>query len=202
MRTSHPLALAAFFALALCGCNSHPLTDFRPLDHAGMWSSGIEDLKKLNVTDQEVADVVKVKEGGLSDDSCVELVNEAHLHKHFFTSGAAVRNLSGAGFSEPEILEIAKADKLDSVSDDAVTVKLIGLSDSTVQTILRRKMKGQPTMSSAEIARLKNTGLTEAQLLERIQRGMSDAEAEREVKARQKAMNQTGFVRVRGRRRR
>lgn len=201
MRTSHSLALAALCVLVLPGCNSHPLTDFRPLDQAGMWSSAIEDLKKLNVSDEEVAQVVKVKQGGLSDDSCVELVNEAHLHKHFFTSGAAVRNLSGAGFTEPEILEIAKADKLDSVSDDAVTVKLIGLSDSTVQTILRRKMKGQPTLSSAEIARLKNTGLTENQLLERIQRGMTDAEAEREVQARQRAMNQTGFVRIHGRRR-
>ena len=200
MRTSHPLALAALCLLAFAGCNSHPLTDFRPLDQAGMWSGGIEDLKKLNVTDDEVSQVVKVKQGGLSDDFCVALVNQAHLHKHYFVSGAAVRNLAGAGFTEPEVLEIAKADKLDSVSDDAVTVKLIGLSDSMVQTILRRKMRGLPTMSSAEIARLKNTGLTEAQLLERIQRGMTDAEAEREVNARQKAMNRTGFVRVRGRR--
>lgn len=201
MRTSHSLSLAAFCVFAVAGCNSHPLTDFRPLDQAGMWSSAIEDLKKLNVTDDEVGQVVKVKQGGLSDDFCVELVNEAHLHKHFFTGGAAVRNLSGAGFTEPEIFEIAKADKLDSVSDDAVTVKLIGLSDSTVQLILRRKIKGEPTLSSAEIARLKNTGLTEAQLVERIQRGMTDAEAEREVQARQKAMNRTGFVRVHGRRR-
>lgn len=200
MRTSRPLVLAPLCLLAFSGCNSHPLTDFRPLDQAGMWSSGIEDLKKLDVTDDEVAQIVKLKQGGLSDDFCVALVNQAHLHKHYFASGAAVRNLSGAGFTEPEILEIAKVDKLDAVSDDAVTVKLIGLSDSTVQIILRRKIKGQPTMSSAEIARLKNTGLTEAQLLERIQRGMSDAEAEREVKARQKAMNRTGFVRVRGRR--
>lgn len=199
MRYRHLLPLAGACAALLLGCKSHPLTDFRPLDQAGMWSSAIEDLKKLNVSDDEVAQITRVKQGGLSDEFCVELVNEAHLHKHFFTSAASVRNLSGAGFTEPEILEIAKADKLDAVSDDAVTVKLIGLSDSTVQAIVRRKLKGEPTLSSAEIARLKNTGLTENQLLERIQRGMTDAEAEKEVVARQKAMNRTGFVRIHGR---
>lgn len=194
--------LVAGWAILLWGCRSHPLTDFRPLDQAGMWSSAIEDLKKLNVSDAEVAQIATVKQGGLSDEFCVELVNEAHLHKHFFISAVSVRNLSGAGFGEPEILEIAKADKLDAVSDDAVTVKLIGLSDSTVQAIVRRKLKGEPTLSSAEIARLKNTGLTESQLLERIQRGMTDAEAEKEVQARQRALNRTGFVHIQGRRRR
>lgn len=185
--------------LALGGCHSHPLTDFRPLDQAGMWSDAIENLKKLNVSDQEVAAVVKVKQTGLEDDSCVELVNEAHLHKHYFDSAESVRNLVAAGFSETEILNIAKADKLDSISGDAVTIKLIGLSDSTVQTILRRKINGQPTLSSDEIAKLKNTGLTERQLLERIESGMTDERAEVEVKARQKALTRSGFVRIHGR---
>jgi hypothetical protein len=69
-----------------------------------------------------------------------------------------------------------------------------------VQTILKRKLKGEPTLSSDEIARLMNTGLTEKQVLERISRGMTDAQAETEVKARQHAMNRTGFVRIHGRR--
>ncbi|SRR5579885_177288 len=201
MWSPRPLVLAGVLAALLVGCKSHPLTDFRPLDQAGMWSSAIEDLKKLNVTDDEVAQIARVKQGGLSDDFCVALVNQAHIHKHYFASATAVRNLSGAGFSESEILDIARADKLDAVSGDAVTVKLIGLSDSTVQAIMRRKLKGEPTLSSEEIARLKNTGLTEAQLLERIQRGMTDAEAEKEVQARQRAMQHTGFVRIHGRRR-
>ncbi|HUL17256.1 MAG TPA: hypothetical protein VLV88_14760 [Terriglobales bacterium] len=164
-----------------------------------MWSDAIENLKKLNVTDQEVAEVVKLKQAGLQDDTCVELVNEAHLHKHFFNSAESVRNLIGAGFSEPEVLEIAKADKLDSISGDAVTIKLIGLSDATVQLILRRELKGQPTLSSDEIAKLKNTGLTERQIVERIQSGMTDAQAEKEVKAHQRDLTHSGFVRIHGR---
>jgi len=59
------------------------------------------------------------------------------------------------------ILEIAKTDQLDIISGDAVMLKLVGLSNSAVDMILHRRLKGQRTMSSAEIGRLKNTGLTE-----------------------------------------
>jgi hypothetical protein len=63
-------------------------------------------------------------------------------------------------------------------------------------------LKGQRTMSSAEIGRLKNTGLTEKQILERINNGMTDAQADKEAALREATRNHsgTGFKRVRGRR--
>ena len=78
---------------------------------------------------------------------------------------------------------------------------LIGLSDPTVQMLLQRHLHDQPTLSSGEIARLKNVGLTESQVLERINQGMTDEQAEKEVKTREKARNHfgTGFTRIRGR---
>jgi len=166
-----------------------------------MWSSDIEQLKGLGISDQEVAQVVKLKHAGISDDTCVELVTAAHDHKHIFTSGDSAANLAGAGFVEPQILEIARADQLDSISLDAVTLKLIGLSDSTVQLVLHRHLNGQPVMASAEISELKNTGLTENQILERIKAGMTDEQAKKEIRARESARNHanTSFVRVRGR---
>jgi len=181
--------------------HQHPLTDYRPLDQAGMFSSDIEQLKGLNISDQEIAQVVKLKHAGISDDTCVELVSTAHVRKHLFTSADSASNLAGARFTEAQILEIARADQLDAISIDAVTLKLIGLSDSTVQLVLHRHLDGQPVMASAEISRLKNTGLTERQILERINAGMTDAQAEKEIHARESARNHkdTSFVRVRGR---
>jgi hypothetical protein len=192
------LGVCVFLAV---GCHQHPLTDYRPLDRAGMWSSDIEQLKGLGISDQEVAQVVKLKHAGISDDTCVELVTAAHDHKHVFASGDSAANLAGAGFVEPQILEIARADQLDTISLDAVMLKLIGLSDSTVQLVLRRHLNGQPVMASAEISGLKNTGLTENQILERIKAGMTDEQAKREIRARESARNHanTSFVRVRGR---
>jgi hypothetical protein len=68
---------------------------------------------------------------------------------------------------------------------------------------LQRRLKDQPTLSTPEVARLKNTGLTENEILQRINRGMADDQAEAEIRAREAARNHygTGFVRIRGRRR-
>jgi hypothetical protein len=200
-RCPHLLLLGAY-ALLAGGCNKHLLTDYRPLDQAGMYFSNIEELKGQNTSDQEVAQLVKLKQAGISDETCVALLGAAHAHQHPFISADSAASLAQAGINEAEILTIARADQLDNLSTDAVTLKLVGLSDATVQTVLHRRMQGLPTLNSAQIGRLKNTGLTEKQILERIKAGMTDAQAEKEIVARENARNQTGFVRVRGRRRR
>ena len=184
------------------GCEKHPLTDYRPLDQAGMWSSNVEQLKTLNTSDLEVAQLVKLKQAGISDDVCVTLVTGAHQRQHQFSSADSAISLAHAGYGEPVILEIAKTDQLDSISGDAVMLRLIRLSDSAVDLILHRRLKGQPTMSSAQIGRLKNTGLTEKQILERINDGMTDAQADKEALLREATRNHanTGFVRARSRR--
>jgi hypothetical protein len=196
------MLLGVFVLLRTSGCEKHPLTDYRPLDRAGVWSSNVEQLKTLNTSDAEIAQLVKVKQGGISDDTCVALISDAHQHKHLFTSADAAVNLSHAGYPESVILEIANIDQLDTVSGDAVLLRLVGLSDHAVDMILHRRLRGQPTMGSAEIGRLKNTGLTEKQIMERINEGMTDAQADKEAAVREAVRNHsgTGFVRLRGRR--
>ena len=197
------MLLGLVFLLRTSGCDKHPLTDYRPLDQAGMWSSSAEQLKKLNTSDDEVAQLVKLKQAGVSDDACVTLITDAHQHEHPFASADSAINLSRAGYGEAVILEIAKTDQLDIISGDAVMLKLVGLSNSAVDMILHRRLKGQRTMSSAEIGRLKNTGLTEKQIIERINSGMTDAQADKEAAFREATRNHsgTGFQRVHGRRR-
>jgi hypothetical protein len=196
------MLLGVFVLFRVSGCDKHPLTDYRPLDQAGMWSSSVEQLKSLNTADVEVGQLVKLKQAGISDDACVTLVTDAHQHQHQFQSADSAVNLVRAGYGESVILEIAKTDQLDLLSGDAVMLRLVGLSDSAVDWILHRRLKGQPTMGSAEIGRLKNTGLTEKQILERISSGMTDAQADKEAKLREATRNHanTGFVRTRGRR--
>jgi len=196
------LLLGALVLLRLDGCEKHPLTDYRPLDQAGMWSSTVEDLKKLNTSDTEVVQLVKMKQAGMTDDTCVALISNAHDRKRLFTSADSAINLSRAGYSESVILEIAKVDQLDIISGDAVMLRLVGLSDGAVDAILRRRLAGRPTMGSAQIGRLKNTGLTERQIMERVNQGMTDAQADREAFIREATRNHsgTGFQRVHGRR--
>ena len=196
------MLLGLVVLLRTSGCDKHPLTDYRPLDQAGMWSSNVEDLKKLNTSDNEVAQLVRLKQAGVTDDTCVTLVADAHQHEHPFGSADSAVSLARAGYAEPVILEIAKVDQLDIISTDAVMLRLVGLSDPAVDLILHRRLKGQRTMSSAEIGRLKNTGLTEKQILERINQGETDVQADREAASREAKRNHSGtdFKRVRGRR--
>src|SRR5215467_14224273 len=199
----YKLLPAAFLLLRLYGCNQHLFTDYRPLDKSGMWSSSVEQLKKLNTSDTEVEQLTKMKQAGVSDDACVQAIADAHNHQHPFGSADSAVNLMHAGYNESVVLEMTKGDQLDNLSGDAVMLRLVGLSDPAVDAILRKRMKGQRTLSSAEIGRLKNTGLTESQIMERVNRGMTDAEADREAAAREATRNHanTGFTRVRGRRR-
>jgi hypothetical protein len=197
----HPYLLPVLCVLLLGGCHSHPLTDYRPLDQAGMFSSQIEQIKGLNATDEEVAQVVKLKQAGVSDDTAVQLVTLAHSRTHLFLSADSADRLAGAGYTETQILDLARADKLDSFSIDAVTLKLVGLSEATVQLVLQRHLDDKPVMASANISRLKNTGLSEHQIVERIESGETDAQAEKEIHDREIIRNHsnTSFVRVRGR---
>lgn len=193
------LPAVALALLCLCACQRKPFTDFRSLDQAGMWYEHIEKLKSLDTSEAEIAELVKLKQTGLSDETCVALISAAHAHQHPFSSADSVLSLGRAGLGEPEILEIARMDKLDTLSGDAVILRLTGLSSQAVVHIARRRAAGQRTLSSPIIARLKDTGLYEQQILERVNRGMTDAQAEAEIAARRRARNPTGFRRNRGR---
>jgi hypothetical protein len=200
MRQSIMLFGACF--LLLVGCEKKPQTDYTPLDQSGMWSSSLDQLKTLNVSNAEIAQLAKLKQVGASDDLCLSLLKVARNHHHEFSSGDAAVSLSRAGYSDPQILEIAQSDQLDILSGEAVTLKLIGLSGPTVQAILERRMQGLPTLTSEQIGRLKNTGMTERQIMEVVNKGYSNQLAEAFITQREAVRNHsnTGFVRTRGRR--
>jgi hypothetical protein len=199
MRRAVSLFMFAVFVSA--GCQKHVLTDYRPLDQAGMWFGKVQELKALNTDDTEVAQIVLLKKEGISDDTCVQLISTAHARKHDFASSEAVVNLYRGGFTEPEILDLASTDRIDSLGLEAVTLRLIGLSNAIVLEILHRKIKGIPTLSGPVIARLKNDGMSDAQVLERIRQGMTDAQGEQQAAALEHYRNKTGFVHTRGRKR-
>jgi hypothetical protein len=199
MRSStFPVAIVVLLA---SGCHQHPLADYRPLAKAGVFSGTIEQLKTLNTSDEEITQVLKLKNANVSEDTSLALISAAHAHQHPFNSADSVISLEGARYPDSQILQFAKADQLDSISTEAVMLRLIGLTDATIQIVLQRHLQGLPTMGTAEIGRLKNTGLAEKQILERITSGMTDEQADKEAAAREAARNHahTDFVRVGGR---
>src|SRR2546426_12685466 len=94
------ILLGVFVLFRTSGCDKHPLTDYRPLDQAGMWSSNVEELKALNTADVVVAQLVKLKQAGISDDACCTLVSGRHQHQHQFPAADSPINLPRAGDGE------------------------------------------------------------------------------------------------------
>ena len=168
-----------------------------------MWSSSLDELKQLKPSDLEIAQLTKLKHSGASDDLCLELVRAARAHHQEFSNADGVMDLSRAGYSDPEILEMAQADQIDLLSGEAVTLKLIGLTNPTIQAIIHRRIKGLPTLTGEQIGRLKNTGMSEKQILEVVNQGYPEQKAEAFITQREAVRNHanTGFVRVHGRRR-
>jgi hypothetical protein len=198
-----PIKLLCLCLLFTAGCQKHAETDYSGLDQSGMWSSSLDELKKYNVKAAEITQLTELKQAGASDDLCLALLKAARDHHHDFTSADSAMNLSRAGYSDAQILEMAQSDQIDILSGDAVTLKLIGISNPTIQMIIRRRIEGLPTLTSEQIGRLKNTGMSEKQILEVINQGLSGQKAETFIAQREalRDHSNTGFVRVRGSRR-
>jgi hypothetical protein len=196
------LLLLYVCTLALWGCEKRPQTDYSALDKSGMWSSSLDELKTLKPSDLEIAQLTKLKHAGAADDLCVALLKAARAHHHDFSNADAAMDLSRAGYTDAQILEMAQSDQIDILSGEAVTLKLIGLTNPTVQEIIHRRIQGLPTLTSEQIGRLKNTAMSEKQILDVINQGLPDQQAEALIAKREAARNHsnTGFVRVQGRR--
>jgi hypothetical protein len=195
------LFISCLAVALLAACDKKAKSQYLPLEQAGMFSTSIDQLKQAKASDSEIAEIAKLKTSGATDVLCLALFKAAHAHNHDFTSADSAANLSRAGYTDEQILEMAQSDQIDVLSTDAITLKLIGLSDSAVQQIVHLRVEGKPTLTSEQISRLKNTGMSEHQILELISRGLSGDQAEAEVKRREAARNHanTSFVRQGGR---
>lgn len=195
------LALIGMCVL-LAGCEQKPEVDYTPLDQAGMWISSLRQVKNMKVSNAEVTQLANLKRAGAGDDLCLALLKAARDNHHPFTSGDSAVTLSRAGYSDAQILEMAQADKLDMLSADAVMLKLLGLSEPGVQFIMHRRTQGLPTLTSAQIGRLKNVGMPEQKILDLVSQGLPDAQVEALIAKQEASRNHshTDFVRLRGRR--
>ena len=188
-------------SVALSGCKKLHQSDMTPLNQAGMDFSSLDQLRKLGVSDGEVAQLIPVRQSGMTDDGCLQLVQLAHDRHQTFTEGQGVAGLLGAGFHQDSVLELAKLNQLGLWTGEAEALRLSGLSDQLVLAVARRRAAGETVLSSSKIAALKNSGLSESQIISDINSGMTDAQADRIIVERNYDAGGHGFVRARPRRR-
>jgi hypothetical protein len=169
---------AALTAAAACKRSA----DTKPLDEAGVGYSTIQNLEKLEVTEDEVTQIVKARSAGISDYGCLELLKLARSRGAQFADGFAAANLRSAGMSEENILELGRLNHLGVWAGEAHALLLAGFRESTVLELARRRAQGLPTMNSPSLAKLRNFGYTEDRILDAIRNGVTDAEVDGVVK--------------------
>jgi hypothetical protein len=190
-------AAAALLAtlLVFAGCKSAPKVDDSQLEQAGMYFNNIAQLRALDLRQEEIGQLAQARQAGLTDEDCVALIQLARRHGQPFKEGDAIAGLMGTGFPEPAIMTLARLDQL-SIAGEAQVMKLAGLSDDVILALAHRRSVGQPALSSSKVAELRNVQWTNSQILDAVDRGYTDAQADAIIASHNRSAK--GFVSQRG----
>ena len=177
-------SLILLFVGVAVGCKRVQPLDTKPLDASGMDYSTIKQLTALQITPNEIAQMVKVRGSGFSDPSCLEIYHIYRDRGRPFEAGEAVAGLVQVHISESTILKLARLDQLGLNAGEYETMRLAGLSEQIILVVAEHHAEGKPVLSGASLASLKNTGLRDTTLLELARRGVPDSEVSSIVAAR------------------
>ncbi len=173
-----PLARLAALAVALAflGCHNVPPLDTAPLDNAGMSYDAENQLKALDVTAPEIAQIAAARQSGFSDDACLQVVRIYRERKQKFDAGDAIAGLMRAGMSEGTVLKLAQLNQLGLNAGELQAMRLAGLSDEIVLEVAQHHAAGQPVLSGVSLATLQNAGMRESTLLDLVRHSVPDSQ--------------------------
>jgi hypothetical protein len=188
-------SVALLVSLALvCSCKPAQKPDTSQADQMAMWLDSVPQLKTLDVSNAEIAELNKTHEAGLTDASAVVLIQLARQHKQPFDNGQHVADLLNAGSSEETVVTLAKLNLLGPWAGEARAIRLEGISDKIILAVARRKAQNLPVLSGEKLGELKNTGVSDAVILEMVERGESDARANQFIAERERQAGGHKFV--------
>jgi len=183
------------FIFAAASCKRVLPVDTVPLDNVGMNFDSIQQMKALKITASEVAEIAKVKQAGMPDSDCVQLLQVFRNRGVPFNAGDAVAGLLQVGISEDTIFELAKINQLGIGYGELQAMHLAGLSDDIILIVAHDHAFGKPVLSGASLAGLKNTGLRGSTLFTLAQRGVPDSQADEIISARRHGANDAEILR-------
>jgi hypothetical protein len=180
--------------LLVSSCKSGQKADADQADQMAMWLNSVPQLKTLDVSNAEIGELTIAHQAGLTDPSTVVLIKLARDHKQPFTDGHSIANLLNAGASEQTVLELARINQLGIWAGEAQALRLAGISDKIILAVAERRSKGLPVLSGGKLGELKNSGASDATILEMVQRGASEKTASEYIAQRNAAAGGHNFV--------
>jgi hypothetical protein len=187
--------IVLFGALSICGCHHELAVDTSPLDSAGMNYDSIRQLKAVNVTSAEVAEIAKARQGGLPDASCLAIFQIYRARKQPFDAGSNAGALLRSGMTPETVVSLAALNQLGVESGELQAMRLAGISDDIVVEVARHHAQGKTVLSGAALASMRNTGMRDATLLELTRRGIPDSQSTAIVASRRRGLNDTEILR-------
>jgi hypothetical protein len=181
-------------AVLVCSCKPAQKADTEQADQMAMWLDSVPQLKALNVSNAEIAELNKTHEAGLTDPSAVVLIQQARDHKQPFDSGQNVADLLNAGVSEDTVVALAKLNLLGPWAGEARAIRLEGISDRIILAVAKRHAQNLPVLSGAKLGELKNTGVSDAVILDMVEKGESEARANQFIAERERQAGGHKFV--------
>lgn len=200
-RTIHPkrrtpaAAILIVCALLSAACQGLMPLDTSPLDSVGMTYDSIKELKALHISASEVGQIAKVRQAGLSDADCIELLRISHSRHQQFTAGDAVTTMHQSGMSEGTILGLANLDQLGLGYGELQAMHLAGLNDAIILEVARRHASNQPVLSGASLGDMRNLRIDNATLLELVRRGIPNSAAPEIMALRRRGAAETEILR-------
>ncbi|MGB6201040.1 MAG: hypothetical protein WA871_06335 [Candidatus Acidiferrales bacterium] len=196
---------AAIFACALAaaivcgGCKRTKPAEEAPIDGATVPFSNADQLRPLNPTQYEVLQLAEVRQAGLSDSDCLELIQLARKTGQPFSDGDSIAELLGAGESKDTVLTLARKGQLGVFAGQVLAMHLARIPDAIILDVAQRRAAGETSLSGDMLAELLEAGYTQSQVTGLLDKGTTDAQAQQILDYRDRA-SAHGFVRN-GRRR-
>jgi hypothetical protein len=172
-----PCALLLALLTLLSSCKSAPRADTEQTNQMAMWLDSVPQLKTLGISNAEVNELKKAHEAGLTDPSSVILIKLSRDRHAPFTDGQPIADLLNAGSSEETVIQLARLNQLGAWAGEAQAMRLAGLSDKIILAVAQRRSQGLPVLSGEKLGELKNTGASDATILDFVQKGISEKSA-------------------------
>lgn len=188
-------AICAVLAIWCAGCAGLKPVDTSPLENSGMSYEAVQQLDALNMSTAEVAEIAKARQGGFSDEDCIEIIKIYRSRNHPFDAGDAVAGLTQAGMADTDVLNLARMNELGLGWGELQAMKLASMSDAIVMAEARQRASGKSVLSGATLARLKNAGVRESTLLKLIERAVPESQGRAIVAYRRRGASEAAILR-------
>lgn len=192
---------AAIFALALAttvtfaGCKRAKPAEPAPIDSASMSFTNAGQLRPLNPSQYEVLQLVELRQAGLPESACLELIQIARQTDQPFSDGDAIAELLGAGESPDVVMQLARLGQLGVWSGQVLAMHLAKIPDAMILDVAHRRAAGEASLSGEMLAELLDAGYSQSQVTGLLEKGTTDAQAQQILDYKDRS-SAHGFVRA------